>query len=186
MSGHIEPPEGGNKRVALLIAVLALLLALSEIGGKQAQNEAIAKNIDASNLWAFFQAKTIRGTTLRTAAEAMEIDLAGATDPAVRERLQKRIDGWKATIARYESEPETNEGRKELMARAKKTEAERDDHKARDENFEIASGLLQIGIVVASASIITGVGALAVVGGAMGVAALGMMALAVLAPHFLF
>ncbi|WP_156395761.1 DUF4337 family protein, partial [Bosea sp. Leaf344] len=63
MSAHIDPPEGGNKKIALLIAVLALMLSLSEIGGKQAENEAIARNIDASNLWSFFQAKTIRGTT---------------------------------------------------------------------------------------------------------------------------
>ncbi len=186
MSGHIEPPEGGNKRIALLIAVLALLLALAEIGGKQAQNEAIAKNIDASNLWSFFQAKTIRGTVVRTAAEAMEVEIAGTTDEATRRRLQTRVDGWKATIARYESEPETNEGRKELMARAKKTEQERDDYKARDENFEIASGMLQIGIVVASASIITGVGLLALVGGGLGVAAIGFMGLALFAPHLLF
>jgi hypothetical protein len=186
MSGHIEAPEGGNKKIALLIAVLALLLALSEIGGKQAQNESIANNIDASNLWAFFQAKTIRGTTLRTAADAMEVDLAAATDPATKERMAKRIDDWKKTIARYDSEPETNEGRKELMARAKAKEKSRDDYKARDENFEIASGLLQIGIVVASASIITGVGMLALVGGGLGALALGFMGLAMFAPHLLF
>jgi small-conductance mechanosensitive channel len=186
MSGHHEAPEGGNKKVALLIAILALLLSLAEIGGKQAENEAVAKNIEASNLWAFFQAKTIRGTTLRTAADTMEVDLAAATDPAAKDRMAKRIDDWKKTIARYESEPETNEGRKELMARAKKSEHERDDYKARNENFEIASGLLQIGIVVASASIITGVAMLALVGGGLGGVAIAFMALALFAPHLLF
>ncbi|MDR6869525.1 hypothetical protein J2Y55_000518 [Bosea sp. BE125] len=186
MSEHFEAPEGGNKKIALLIAILALMLALAEIGGKQAENEAVAKNIEASNLWAFFQAKTIRGTTVRTASEAMEIDLAATIDPAARERMQKRIDGWKATAARYDSEPETNEGRKELMARAKAAEHERDDYKAKNENFEIASGLLQIGIVVASASIITGVVMLAFVGGGLGALALGFMSLAMFAPHLLF
>ncbi|HEY5795018.1 MAG TPA: DUF4337 domain-containing protein [Bosea sp. (in: a-proteobacteria)] len=186
MSSHIEAPEGGNKKIALLIAVLALMLSLSEIGGKQAENESIARNIDASNLWSFFQAKTIRGTTVRTAAEAMEVDLAATTDPATRERMQKRIDGWKATIARYESEPDTQEGRKELIARAKKTEQVRDDQKARSENFEIASGLLQIGIVVASASIITGVSMLALVAGGLGGLSLVFMGLALFAPHLLF
>ena len=186
MSAHIEPPEGGNKKIALLIAVLALMLSLSEIGGKQAENEAIARNIDASNLWSFFQAKTIRGTAVRTAAEAMEVELAGAADPAARERMQKRIDSWKATVARYDSEPETQEGRKELMARAKQTEQIRDDQKARSENFEIASGLLQIGIVVASASIITGVAVLAYAAGGLGALSLVFMALALFAPRLLF
>ncbi|SFI44471.1 protein of unknown function [Bosea sp. OK403] len=186
MSEHFEAPEGGNKKVALLIAVLALLLALAEIGGKQAENEAVAKNIESSNLWSFFQAKTIRSTTLSTAADAMEIDLTAATDPAMRERMQKRIDDWRKTVARYDSEPSTNEGRKELTARAKEAEHERDNLKARNENFEIASGLLQIGIVVASASIITGVVILAFVGGGLGALALGFMGLAMFAPHLLF
>ncbi|AMJ61306.1 DUF4337 domain-containing protein [Bosea sp. PAMC 26642] len=178
--------EGGNQRVGLLIAVLALMLAFSEIGGKNAEQDALAKNVEASNLWAFFQAKTIRGTTLRTAAEAMEVDLAAATDPTSRERLQKRIDGWKATIARYESEPETNEGRKELIVRAKAAEAQRDISSARDDKYDIVSGLLQIAIVISSAAIITGIGLLAWTGGVLGLAALALMFVAQLAPTALF
>lgn len=175
-----------NKRIALLIAILALMLAFAEIGGKNAEQDALARNIEASNLWSFFQAKTIRGTTLRTTAEAMEVELAGATDPASRERLQKRIDGWKATIARYETEPETQEGRKELIARAKAAEARRDISSARDDKYDIVSGLLQIAIVIASAAIITGVGILAWTGGGLGLLGLALMVLAELAPTALF
>ncbi len=181
-----QPTSKTNKRIALLIGVLALLLAFSEIGGKNAEQDALARNIEASNLWAFFQAKTIRGTTLRTAADAMEVELAGATDPAVRERLQKRIDGWKATIARYDSEPETNEGRKELIARAKAAEAKRDISSARDDKYDIVSGLLQIAIVVASAAIITGVALLAWTGVGLGALGLALMVVAEVAPTALF
>lgn len=181
-----QPTSKINKRIALLIGVLALLLAFSEIGGKNAEQDALAKNIEASNLWAFFQAKTIRGTTLRTAAEAMEIELANATEPAARERLQKRIDGWKATIARYESEPETNEGRKELIVRAKAAEAKRDISSARDDKYDIVSGLLQIAIVVASAAIITGVTLLAWTGVGLGALGLALMVIAEVAPTALF
>ncbi|PZR95396.1 MAG: hypothetical protein DI537_04500 [Stutzerimonas stutzeri] len=181
-----QPTSKTNKRIALLIGVLALLLAFSEIGGKNAEQDALARNIEASNLWAFFQAKTIRGTTLRTAADAMEVELAGATDPAVRERLQKRIDGWKATIARYDSEPETNEGRKELIVRAKAAEARRDISSARDDKYDIVSGLLQIAIVVASAAIITGVALLAWTGAGLGALGLALMIIAEVAPTALF
>jgi hypothetical protein len=181
-----QPTSKINKRIALLIGVLALLLAFSEIGGKNAEQDALARNIEASNLWAFFQAKTIRGTTLRTAADAMEVELAGATDPAVRERLQKRIDGWKATIARYESEPETNEGRKELIARAKAAETRRDISSARDDKYDIVSGLLQIAIVVSSAAIITGVAMLAWTGVGLGALGLALMVIAEVAPTALF
>ncbi|MBN9445916.1 MAG: DUF4337 family protein [Bosea sp.] len=175
-----------NKRTALLIAILALMLAFAEIGGKNAEQDALARNIEASNLWAFFQAKTIRGTTLRTAAEAMEVELAGTTEPATRERLQNRIDGWKATIARYDTEPETQEGRKELIARAKAAEARRDISSARNDKYDIVSGLLQIAIVISSAAIITGVAMLAWTGGALGLLGLGLMVLAELAPTALF
>lgn len=175
-----------NKRVALLIALLALMLAFAEIGGKNAEQDALAKNIEASNLWAFFQAKTIRGTTLRTAAEAMEIDLANTADPAARERLQKRIDSWKGTVARYDSEPDTQEGRKELMARAKAAEAKRDISAARDDKYDIVSGLLQIAIVVSSAAIITGVTILAWTGAGLGLLGLALMVVAEVAPTALF
>jgi len=181
-----QPTSKVNKRIALLIGILALLLAFSEILGKNAEQDALAKNIEASNLWAFFQAKTIRGTTLRTAADAMEVELAGATDPATRERLQKRIDSWKATIARYESEPETNEGRKELIVRAKAAEAKRDISSARDDKYDIVSGLLQIAIVVSSAAIITGVALLAWTGVGLGVLGLALMVIAEVAPTALF
>ena len=66
---HVDP---SNKKVALFIAVLALVLAFSETLGKAAQTSGLASHIEASNLWSFFQAKTIRQTTVRTAAEEME------------------------------------------------------------------------------------------------------------------
>ena len=81
---HIEYISHTNKKIALMIAVLALFLALSETLGKSAQTGAISDNVEASNLWAFFQAKTIRMTQIRTAAEAMKIDVAAATDADVR------------------------------------------------------------------------------------------------------
>jgi hypothetical protein len=116
----------------------------------------------------------------------MEIELATAADPAARERLQKRIDGWKATVARYDSEPDTQEGRKELMARAKAAEARRDVSSARDDKYDIVSGLLQIAIVVASAAIITGVTLLAWTGAGLGLLGLALMILAEVAPTALF
>ncbi len=186
MSAAPDFSDGSNKRIGLLIAILALLLAFSEIGGKNAEQDALAKNVEASNLWAFFQAKTIRGTTLRTAAEAMDVELAGVTDPATRERMSKRIESWKATVARYESEPETNDGRKELMARAKAAEAQRDISAARDDKYDVVSGLFQIAIVVSSAAIITSISLLAFTGVGLGLLGIGLMAVAHFAPMALF
>ena len=113
--GHVDP---SSKKVAMLISVLALVLAISETLGKGAQTTALNVNIEAANLWNFFQAKTIRGTLVRTAADEMETGLAGFNNPALKSAMTERIAEWRKTAARYDSEPETKEGRKELAARA--------------------------------------------------------------------
>lgn len=161
--GHVEH-HAGNKGVALLISVLALVLAFSETLGKAAQTTATAANIEASNLWAFFQAKTIRQTTLRTAAEQLE-----AASPG--EAAKKQAAKWRETAERYQSEPETNEGRKELAARAKAAEQKRDRGMAAYHHYELASAAVQIAIVLASASIITTMPVLVWLAGALGVVA---------------
>src|ERR1022692_4249090 len=92
---HAEHAAHSNKGIALLIAVLALFLAFSETLGKSAQTAALSDNVEASNLWAFFQAKTIRMTTLRTAAEQIQISADNSTDATVKAAMTKSIDGWK-------------------------------------------------------------------------------------------
>ena len=84
--------EGENKKIAILISVLALFLAIAETLGKSAQTDALSSNVEASNLWAFYQAKTIRKTTMETAAEQMEVDVALAKDPVVKDVLEKRVE----------------------------------------------------------------------------------------------
>ena len=115
-----------NRKIALLIAVIALCLALSETLGKGAQTESISKNVESSNLWAFFQAKSIRRTVVQTAAEQSKLALGAATDEAAKAAAQKQIDDWQKTAARYRSEPETREGTEQLAERAKHAEEERD------------------------------------------------------------
>ena len=120
--GHIE---GSNKKIVLLVAVLAALLAISEMGGKSSQTNALASHIDGSNLWNFFQAKTIRQTTLRTAAEEAEATFKDSPQ-GMPTAMKVQTERWLQTAQRYETEPETSEGRKELMARAKAKEEHRD------------------------------------------------------------
>ena len=166
MSGHGHADHGGNKGVALLISVLALVLALSETLGKSAQTSALGYNIEASNLWAFFQAKTIRQTTLRAAAEQMEV-------LSESEKAKKQIDTWKKAAARYQDEPDTGEGRNQLAERAKVAEKKRNLALAAYHHFEMSSASVQIAIVLASASIITTMPALFWTAGALGVVGVG-------------
>src|SRR5882724_3165532 len=180
---HAEHASGENKKIALLIAVIALCLALSETLGKGAQTESIAKNVEASNLWAFFQAKTIRRTVVQTAAEQGK--LVTAPDDAAKAAIAKQVDDWQKTAARYRSEPSTHEGSEELAERAKHAEEERDLATAKYHHFELASAASQIGIVLASATIITGILALAWISGLLALAGIGMTALGIFVPHLL-
>src|ERR1700752_2675080 len=144
-----------NKKIALIISVLALCLAFSETFGKSAQTNALNLQIEASNLWNFMQAKTIRRTFTLVQSEAAKIEAATTPDEGRKAALSKPIGEWEKTAARYRSEPEAGNGRGEgtveLMRRAQEKEKERDLQLNKYHYFEYASAALQIGIVLCSA-----------------------------------
>jgi hypothetical protein len=180
---HAEHASGSNKKIALLIAVIALFLAFSETLGKGAQTEALSKNVEASNLWAFFQAKSVRRTVVQAVSDQARLSLGVMGDDAAKAALKKQIEDWTKTAARYRSEPETNEGSEELAKRAKHAEHERDLALAKYHHYEVASAAFQIGIVLASATIITGMMALAWISGVLAIAGMAFMAIGLFAPH---
>ncbi len=182
MSDPKDPPETNNKALALLIAILALLLAFSELGGSNADNEAIEANVEASNLWSFFQAKTIRRSSTQVAVQDMQMRLAATTDPAQKAAMEKLIGEWREQIARYDSDPVPNDGRKELAVRAKAAEDNRKIQKAKGDIYDVSSAMLQIGIVLASATIITGIMALAWIAMGLGVFGAILMLFGLLSP----
>jgi uncharacterized protein DUF4337 len=182
---HVEHASGENKKIALLIAVIALFLALSEMLGKGAQTESISKNVEASNLWAFFQAKSIRRTVVQTASDQARLSLGLLGDANAKAALQKQIDDWQKAAARYRSEAETGEGTEQLAERAKHAEEERALATAKYHHFELASAAFQIGIVLASATIITGILALAWISGLLTLAGIAFTALGAFMPHLL-
>ena len=182
---NTEHVGGVNKKIALLIAIMALFLAFSETLGKSANTEAITLNIKASDTWSFFQAKTIRRTMIQAMADQMKVESQGTKDNIVKVAMTKQIDDWQKTAARYRSEPETQEGSEELMKRAQAAEHERDTALSRYHNYEIASAAFQIGIVLCSAAVITGMFVLAWVAGGVAILGLAFTALGLLAPHAL-
>lgn len=180
MSGGHGGLDGANKKVALLISILALFLALAETLAKSAQTDALSANVEAANQWAFFQARTIRSTVLKTASESLTVEPAPAE---TADAARKQIEAWAGTMKRWESDPTTGEGRQELSAKAKTAEARRDLSLARYHHYEIGSAAFQVGIVLASAQVITGVVALSFLGGGLGLAGLVMLAIGLFAPH---
>ena len=142
---------------ALLVSVLAMVLAINNLGGSNTGKDATMNNILASNMYSFYQAKSLKQTQYKLAADEIEIHIAtDKLSTADKELLQAKLNAYKKTIERYETEPETGEGKKELMVKAKEFEHERDLALKKDPWFDYAEGLLQLAIVLTSVAIITG------------------------------
>ena len=132
-----------DRTVALIIAILALFLALSEAGAKKAQHLSTESNIEASDLFNFYQAKKIRSTVVETAAEALEAQKTALTDPKSVEALEKQIADFKATAARYEKDPKKPEDSlDQIQERAKTSVETREMANRRLEHYELGSGTL--------------------------------------------
>lgn len=163
--------ETFKQRAAVAIAIFAMLLAITGLGGNNATKDALNSNIQASNLFAFYQAKNARQTSYELAAD--QVELATLLDPALapeaKEKWREKLDAYRKTVSRYESEPDTKEGKKELLDKAREESKKRDIALRKDPYFDYAEALLQIAIVLISVSIIAGIAWLAFFGGAIGV-----------------
>ena len=122
------------RRIAVLIAVLAAALALAEMGEKGAQNDYLTHHIAASDDWAFYQAKNVRATVL-----AAEAGILANLPNAAEAGPQAEIKRAKETEARLRDEPQ-GDGMKQLLERAKDTEAARDERSIATTNSNWWSG----------------------------------------------
>ena len=130
-------------KAGLIIVVFAALLAINTYLASGNSSKVLNNTIEANNTWAFYQAKSIKGTLAEMALD----DAVQANNKAKQEALRAKID-------RYESDPQSGEGKKELMAKARKLEDERSVAKQRSPWYTYAGSLLQIAIVLLTASIL--------------------------------
>jgi hypothetical protein len=160
-----------DRWVGVYIGLLAVILALCSMGGSNAGKEATLKNIEAANAWAFFQAKNMRRHVLRMQTDELEV-LRAEQDraPAARAAIDAKIASYKEQDRLLTSDPKTGEGLDELFAKGKSLEAERDLAMRKDPYFDYGEAFLQIAIVLASISIISGGTALLAGSAALGAA----------------
>ncbi|HZZ61153.1 MAG TPA: DUF4337 family protein [Roseiarcus sp.] len=187
-----EPTESAveakekDRKVALIIAVLALLLALSEAGAKAAQHLSTEKNIEASDLFNFYEAKKIRSTIVETASKILQAQKAAIADAGAQDAFEKQIGDFKTIVARFEKDTQKPEDSLDAIEeRAKAAVEARELANRKLDHYEISSGLSQIAIVLASAAIITGISALVWLSVSLGVVAAIFFALGFLAPGVL-
>ena len=150
--------EERNRWIGVYIGVLAVLLAICGVGGGNATKDATRTNIEASNSWAFFQAKNARRTAIQLAANQLELSLAAQPGlaPEVRKQFEDKIKEYRTQAQTLTTDPVRKEGLDELFTRAKALEVDRDEALRRDPYFDWSQALLQIGIVLASVHLIIG------------------------------
>ena len=157
-----EVLEGGahrpfTRRVALITAIYAVVLAIASLGGSHAMKETLLAQQQASDQWAFYQAKVIREHQYRAHTLQIEAQLV-ERGPVMRPEARAKYEELQKKFA--EESKRYGEEKKEIEKDAKKLEHERDVGKAKDPNFEFAEVLLQIAIVMASVAILSASGAL--------------------------
>jgi hypothetical protein len=145
-----------RKLTGIYLGIVAMLLAITALGGSNATKTMLNANIQASDVYGYYQAKNIRQTVYQLTAEQLESELLALPDmPApARTKIEDRIKRYRERVDRYETDPATGEGKKELLAKAKEFEARRDQAAERDPNFDFAEALFQIAIVLGSVSIV--------------------------------
>ncbi len=154
---HAAPTHDWFRRLAAIyVGVAAMLLAIATLGGADATKEMLNANIHASDTYAFYQSKTIRQVSYQIAAEQLELLAAGMPGlaPEHLAKVAGLVKRYRDTATRYDSEPATGDGKKELLAKAKDWEHKRDHAAAQTPNFEYAEALLQIAIVLGSVAIV--------------------------------
>jgi hypothetical protein len=163
---HAPHGDPWARRVAMLISLLAAALAITQVGGKAAQNAYLTYHVSLSNDWAFYQARNVRAV-VRTSEADLLASLPNAADPSIQARIKDARDN----AARMHDDPQGGEGMKQLQLKAKQEEADRDHAEHRYHSFEYAVGALEIAIVLASVSIITGMRPLTIGAALIGAAA---------------
>jgi Domain of unknown function (DUF4337) len=158
--GHEAHSEEGDatfrRSAAIYLGVIAMLLAITSLGGSNATKVMLGANIQASDTYGFYQSRNIRQSIYQITAEELEAQLLAQPDmpDAAKAKIEAAIKRYQARVERYESDPSTGEGKKELLAKAKEWEAKRDHAAERDPNFDFAAALFQIAIVIGSVSIV--------------------------------
>ena len=148
---HAAHEHGGSTshtRAAIIIGIMAAVLAITEFVAKDAATDYLTNHIAASDTWAQYQAKSVRRTISTAQADVLE-SLPTTNDPLVK----KRIADARANAERMRSEPGAD-GMEQLAEKAHDQEHERDHAMHRNHMLEIASGGLQIAIVLASISVV--------------------------------
>lgn len=140
-----------TKRVALTTALYAVVLAIASLGGTNSMKHMLLTQQQASDQWAFYQAKVIREHQYHIQKLRLEVELA-ERGPSMKRDVRQKFEELQAQLADEEKRYSTE--KTESLLKAKELEQDRDRHLTKDPYFDYAEVLLQIAIVMASIAIL--------------------------------
>lgn len=141
-----EKKEPWLNYLALTTVIFAVCATLSTLKGGGFSTRAVMSQSQASDQWAYYQAKSIKGYVYELQREKFELDLKankGLSRPLAAD-YEKRIGAYKEKIERYEKEKE------EIKKKAEDLEKRRDDSQQHSGAFGLAAMFLQIAILLSS------------------------------------
>lgn len=141
-----EARDTFDKRVAVTIAVLAIVEALTSSISDNAANDSLLAQSRASNNWAYYQAKSMKENLYQVEGDVLRALSRNATDAAAKANTLRSFD---QQTARYKEEKE------EIKLRAETEEKSVIAARRVNDRCDVGSIFLQVGIVLASIGILT-------------------------------
>lgn len=142
-----DKKENWLNYLALTTVILAVCATLSTFKGGGFSTRSVMSQTQASDQWAFYQAKSVKGYIYEMQKDKLELELKGmgAKAPqALLEEYRQKIDGYGKKLARYDEEKAV------IQKEAKRYEQIRDDAQKHSQTFGIAVIFLQIAILLSS------------------------------------
>ena len=140
---------------SVTITIFAAILAVTSWLGGQVSGKIMADNIQLGDVWSFYQAKSIKQNMYQLNLDDLKVQIADPqTDKSLKPVLQARADNYQKYIDILESDPKSGEGKKEILAKGRALEADRDSAKKRSPFFGMAATTIQIAIIFSTTAIL--------------------------------
>lgn len=148
IGGHEGHAEHADSKlvipVSVTMSILAVLVAAATLMGHRAHTEELLLQAKASDQWSYYQAKNSR-----LFASQVMVDSAAAFQPKSEDKAELVREKYAKQAERYEGEKD------EISEEAKKLEQERDLLKKRADHFDAGEGILEIGLIICSLTLLS-------------------------------
>ncbi len=145
---HTHPGEHGENPlilpVSLTMSILAVLVAIATLFGHRAHTEELLLQAQATDQWAYYQAKNIRLHEMQSM-----VDLLNVISTPDKEKTELLREKYQQEVERYGGDKDS------IGEKAQEAEHERDLLRTKADRFDAGEGILEIALVICSLTLLT-------------------------------